>query len=126
MATAADGEPLGAGPLRCARLDRDQRKRGTRREDINPEERLRDFEASWRACRLARAPGAVVVRTAGLYGLHASASKDGNFVTRMIARAREQSVLKVVADECLTPTFTAISRPGSCPRSVLASPGGCT
>ena len=56
---------------------------------------------------LAYAPGALVVRTAGLYGLHGSASKGGNFVTRMIARAREQGSLKVVADQRLTPTFTS-------------------
>jgi dTDP-4-dehydrorhamnose reductase len=56
---------------------------------------------------LAYAPDALVVRTAGLYGLHGSASKGGNFVTRMIARAREQGALKVVADQRLTPTFTA-------------------
>jgi dTDP-4-dehydrorhamnose reductase len=56
---------------------------------------------------LAYAPDSLVVRTAGLYGLHGSASKGGNFVTRMIARAREQGALKVVADQRLTPTFTA-------------------
>jgi dTDP-4-dehydrorhamnose reductase len=56
---------------------------------------------------LAYAPGALVVRTAGLYGLHGSASKGGNFVTRMISRAREQGALKVVADQRLTPTFTS-------------------
>jgi dTDP-4-dehydrorhamnose reductase len=55
----------------------------------------------------AYAPGALVVRTAGLYGLHGSASKGGNFVTRMIARAREQGELTVVADQRLTPTFTS-------------------
>lgn len=56
---------------------------------------------------LAYAPGALVVRTAGLYGLHGSVSKGGNFVTRMIARAREQGVLRVVDDQRLTPTFTS-------------------
>jgi dTDP-4-dehydrorhamnose reductase len=56
---------------------------------------------------LTYAPGALVVRTAGLYGLHGSGSKGGNFVTRMVARAREQGALKVVADQRLTPTFTA-------------------
>lgn len=56
---------------------------------------------------LAYAQGALVVRTAGLYGLHGSASKGGNFVTRMIARAREHGELKVVSDQLLTPTFTA-------------------
>jgi dTDP-4-dehydrorhamnose reductase len=56
---------------------------------------------------LAYAPGALVARSAGLYGLHGSASKGGNFVTRMLARARDQGELKVVADQRLTPTFTA-------------------
>lgn len=56
---------------------------------------------------LAYAPHALVVRTAGLYGLHGSASKGGNFVTRMIARAKEQGQLAVVDDQLLTPTFTA-------------------
>jgi len=56
---------------------------------------------------LAYAPGALVVRTAGLYGLHGSASKGGNFVVRMIARAREQGELSVVSDQRLSPTYTA-------------------
>jgi dTDP-4-dehydrorhamnose reductase len=55
---------------------------------------------------LAYAPSALVVRTAGLYGLHGSASKGGNFVTRMIARARDQGSLGVVADQLLSPTYT--------------------
>ncbi|MFL5906076.1 MAG: dTDP-4-dehydrorhamnose reductase [Solirubrobacterales bacterium] len=55
----------------------------------------------------AYAPEALVVRTAGLYGLHGSASKGGNFVTRMIARAKEQGNLKMVADQRLSPTYTA-------------------
>jgi dTDP-4-dehydrorhamnose reductase len=56
---------------------------------------------------LAYAPQALVVRGAGLYGLHGSASKGGNFVTRMLARAQEQGTLKMVADQRLSPTFTA-------------------
>jgi dTDP-4-dehydrorhamnose reductase len=48
-----------------------------------------------------------VIRTAGLYGLHGSASKGGNFVTRMLARGREQGALTVVADQLLGPTYTA-------------------
>jgi dTDP-4-dehydrorhamnose reductase len=50
---------------------------------------------------------ALVVRSSGLYGLRGSESKGGNFVTRMIARAHEQGELKMVADQRLTPTFTA-------------------
>jgi dTDP-4-dehydrorhamnose reductase len=56
---------------------------------------------------LAYAPDALVVRSSGLYGLHGSASKGGNFVTRVLTRAREQGQVKMVADQRLTPTFTA-------------------
>jgi dTDP-4-dehydrorhamnose reductase len=56
---------------------------------------------------LAYGEGALVVRGAGLYGLHGSASKGGNFVQRMLNRAREQGQLKMVADQRLQPTFTA-------------------
>jgi dTDP-4-dehydrorhamnose reductase len=48
---------------------------------------------------LAYGDGALVVRGAGLYGLHGSASKGGNFVQRMVTRAREQRALKMVADQ---------------------------
>jgi len=56
---------------------------------------------------LAYAADALVVRTGGLYGEHGSASKGGNFVVRMIDRARETGTLKMVADQRLTPTATA-------------------
>jgi dTDP-4-dehydrorhamnose reductase len=56
---------------------------------------------------LAYCPDALVVRSSGLYGLHGSTSKGGNFVQRMVARARDQGALRMVADQRLTPTFTA-------------------
>jgi dTDP-4-dehydrorhamnose reductase len=56
---------------------------------------------------LAYGDNALVVRGAGLYGLHGSASKGGNFVQRMVARAKQQGSLKMVADQRLQPTFTA-------------------
>jgi dTDP-4-dehydrorhamnose reductase len=50
----------------------------------------------------------LVVRTAGLYGRHGSASKGGNFVTRMLDRAREPDAqLRMVADQRLSPTYTS-------------------
>lgn len=55
---------------------------------------------------LTYAPRALVVRTAGLYGEHGSASKGGNFVTRMVAKAREQGQITMVSDQRLTPTYT--------------------
>jgi dTDP-4-dehydrorhamnose reductase len=56
---------------------------------------------------LAYGEGALVVRTAGLYGLHGSESKGGNFVRRAIGRARDHGALRMVADQRLQPTFTA-------------------
>ena len=56
---------------------------------------------------LAYAPDALVVRTAGLYGLRGSRVKGGNFVERVIARARADGEISMVADQQLTPTFTA-------------------
>jgi dTDP-4-dehydrorhamnose reductase len=56
---------------------------------------------------LAYCPRTLVVRGSGLYGRHGSASKNGNFVQRMIRRGREQGGLKMVADQRLTPTYTA-------------------
>ena len=59
-------------------------------------------------CALSYAPASLVVRTAGLYGLHGSASKGGNFVTRMLDRARQEGAeLRMVADQRLAPTYTA-------------------
>ena len=55
---------------------------------------------------LAYGSRSLVVRAAGLYGLHGSVSKGGNFVQRMLARARETGALKMVADQLLQPTFT--------------------
>ena len=56
---------------------------------------------------LAYGSRSLVVRAAGLYGLHGSVSKGGNFVQRMLGRARETGALKMVADQLLQPTFTA-------------------
>jgi dTDP-4-dehydrorhamnose reductase len=56
---------------------------------------------------LAYAPRALVVRTAGLYGLAGSAAKGGNFVQRMAGRAKAGEAIKMVADQRLAPTFTA-------------------
>ena len=56
---------------------------------------------------LAYAGRALVVRSAGLYGLQGNASKGGNFVERVLSRTREQGSLRMVADQRLTPTFTA-------------------
>lgn len=56
---------------------------------------------------MAYAPGTLVIRTAGLYGLAGSASKGGNFVERMITRASAGEPIRMVADQLLSPTYTA-------------------
>jgi dTDP-4-dehydrorhamnose reductase len=55
---------------------------------------------------LAYGGDALVVRGAGLYGLHGSAQKGGNFVTRMLVRARDGQQIRMVEDQRLQPTFT--------------------
>jgi dTDP-4-dehydrorhamnose reductase len=55
---------------------------------------------------LAYGDRSLIVRTAGLYGRHGSESKGGNFVQRMLARARADGALRVVSDQRLQPTFT--------------------
>jgi dTDP-4-dehydrorhamnose reductase len=84
-----------------------------RREEPYPEDHPPSPE-SWYAlsklggeyAALAYGERPLVVRTAGLYGIHGSAAKGGNFVQRMVARAREQGSLKMVADQMLQPTYT--------------------
>ncbi len=56
---------------------------------------------------LAYCPKALVIRTAGLYGRAGNVSKGGNFVERMVARARAGESIRMVADQRLTPTFTS-------------------
>jgi hypothetical protein len=67
----------------------------------------------------------LVVRSAGLYGMYGSASKGGNFVQRMVARARDQGNLRMVADQRLQPTFTQDRLVPSSRRSTRASPACC-
>lgn len=83
---------------------------------------------------LAYGDQALVIRTAGLYGLTGSVSKGGNFVQRMIARAREDGSLRMVADQYLQPTFTSDLAPAiiealrsSCDGVIhLTASGGCS
>jgi dTDP-4-dehydrorhamnose reductase len=56
---------------------------------------------------IAYGGGALVVRGAGLYGLHGSGQKGGNFVTRVLDRARDGQQIRMVSDQRLSPTFTS-------------------
>lgn len=47
----------------------------------------------------------VIVRTSGLYGIHACRGKGTNFVETVLARAAAGGLLRVVSDEVLTPTL---------------------
>jgi dTDP-4-dehydrorhamnose reductase len=55
---------------------------------------------------LAELPGALVVRSSGLFGAAGSAVKGGSFPERIVARARQGKPLRVVADQRLNPTYT--------------------
>ena len=52
-------------------------------------------------------PRHLVVRTCGLYGVHGSGGKGGNFVETMLRVAGQGKPLRVVADQTCTPTYTA-------------------
>jgi dTDP-4-dehydrorhamnose reductase len=54
-----------------------------------------------------RCPKYFVIRTCGLYGLAGSGGKGGNFVETMLRLARQGKPIRVVNDQCCTPTFTA-------------------
>lgn len=64
-------------------------------------------KASGEHAALAYGSDALVVRSSGLYGEAGSASKGGNFVQRMLGRAREDGAhLRMVSDQVLQPTYT--------------------
>lgn len=52
-------------------------------------------------------PNSMIIRTCGLYGLHGVGGKGGNFVETMKRLGRERGVVRVVADQYCTPTFTS-------------------
>lgn len=56
--------------------------------------------------RLAN-PDALILRVASLFGVAGASGKGGNFVETMIKFGRERGVLKVVADQFMSPTSTA-------------------
>ena len=52
-------------------------------------------------------PRHLVVRTCGLYGVHGTGGKGGNFVETMLRVAGQGKPLRVVADQTCSPTSTA-------------------
>jgi dTDP-4-dehydrorhamnose reductase len=52
-------------------------------------------------------PRHVVIRTCGLYGVWGSGGKGGNFVETMLRLAGQGKLLRVVADQVCTPSYTA-------------------
>ncbi len=55
---------------------------------------------------LASAKNSLVIRTCGLYGVHGSGGKGGNFVETMLRVAGLGKPLRVVADQLCTPSYT--------------------
>jgi dTDP-4-dehydrorhamnose reductase len=56
---------------------------------------------------LTALPEALVVRSAGLYGLAGSAIKGGSFPERVLKQARSGAAVRIVDDQRLNPTYTA-------------------
>ena len=54
----------------------------------------------------AASPANLVIRTCGLYGLHGSGGKGGNFVETMLRVAGQGKPLRVVDDQRCTPSYT--------------------
>jgi dTDP-4-dehydrorhamnose reductase len=55
---------------------------------------------------LSASPEALVIRTCGLYGLHGTGGKRGNFVETMLRLASEGKPIRVVDDQRCTPSYT--------------------
>src|SRR5437016_6023928 len=49
----------------------------------------------------------LLIRTCGLYGVAGSRGKGGNFVETMLVKARAGDRIRVIADQTVTPTYTA-------------------
>lgn len=47
-----------------------------------------------------------ILRTSSLYGVAGAGAKGGNFVEAMISRAHKNEIIKVVADQYMSPTHT--------------------
>jgi dTDP-4-dehydrorhamnose reductase len=58
-------------------------------------------------------PGALVLRTAALYGDTGSAIKGGSFPERILSRARAGELLRVVGDQKVNPTYAADLAPAA-------------
>jgi dTDP-4-dehydrorhamnose reductase len=65
---------------------------------------LSKLAGEYLAC--AEAPDSLVIRTCGLYGVHGSGGKGGNFVETMLRVAGQGKPLRVVDDQHCTPSYT--------------------
>jgi dTDP-4-dehydrorhamnose reductase len=80
------------------------------------------------------APNGLVIRTCGLYGVHGSGGKGGNFVETMLRVAGQGKPLRVVADQHCTPSYTvdvaeasaALIRGGASGLVHVTNAGSCT
>ncbi|MFO0825155.1 MAG: dTDP-4-dehydrorhamnose reductase [Gemmataceae bacterium] len=79
-------------------------------------------------------PNGLVIRTCGLYGVHGSGGKGGNFVETMLRVAGQGKPLRVVADQRCTPSYTvdvaeasaALIRGGATGLFHVTNSGSCT
>ncbi|MPZ22715.1 MAG: dTDP-4-dehydrorhamnose reductase [Dehalococcoidia bacterium] len=76
-------------------------------EAVHPQGAYALTKAAGEALIRETTPRHFVVRSSGLYGVAGSSGKGGNFVETMLRFGREGRAWKVVADQVLTPTYTA-------------------
>jgi len=63
-------------------------------------------EAGERFLRYTLPEDHILVRSSGLYGVAGASGKGGNFVETMVRMAREERPIRVVNDQCSSPTYT--------------------
>lgn len=71
-------------------------------DKVNPTSHYGTTKRASETALLALAPDSIIIRTSWLY----SQDTDNNFVTKILKKAEENSLLKVVADQIASPTYT--------------------
>jgi dTDP-4-dehydrorhamnose reductase len=71
----------------------------------------------------ATAPGHILIRTCGLYGVWGSGGKGGNFVETMLRLGGQGKPLRVVSDQFCTPSYTKDIASAAAALIATGSPG---
>src|SRR5262249_52618363 len=66
----------------------------------------------------------LILRVASLFGIAGSSGKGGNFVETMVQLGREKGILKVIADQTMSPTATTDVARSLITMLCVGAPGG--